>query len=88
LHETLRHDSIRIKLPAGFRLDGIPAPAKVESRYGALEVKWIVQDGEVRFERVLEIRNTVAPISEFPNIRDFFDRLNGEMAAPVVFVKH
>ena len=40
LEADLRHDSIRVKVPAGFKLDELPAPAKVESAYGSIQATW------------------------------------------------
>ncbi|MGA2714110.1 MAG: DUF3857 domain-containing protein [Bryobacteraceae bacterium] len=87
LESDLRRDTIRIKLPAGFKLDELPANAKIESAYGNLEAKWSLQDGEIVMEQTLEIRETVAPVSEYAKVRDFFDKVDGAQAAPVVLVK-
>ena len=87
LEGDLRRDTIRIKLPPGFKLDELPAPAMVESPYGSLEAKWSLSDGEVLMEQTLEIRETVAPVSEYSDVRSFFDKLDGVRGAPVVFVK-
>ncbi len=87
LDADLRHDSVRVKLPAGFKPDELPAPAKIESDWGRLEASWTLRDGEVVMEQTLEIREaTVAP-AEYAKVRDFFDRVNGAQAAPVVLVK-
>jgi hypothetical protein len=87
LEADIRHDSIKVKLPAGFKLDELPAPAKIESSYGTLEASWAVRDGEIVMEQTLEIRGTVAPPSEYAQLRDFFDRVAGAQAAPVVLLK-
>jgi hypothetical protein len=87
LESDLRRDSIKIKLPDGFKLDELPQSTKIESPYGILEASWSVRDGEVTMEQSLEIRATVAPASEYLQIRDFFDRVAGARSAPVVLVK-
>jgi transglutaminase-like putative cysteine protease len=87
LEADLRHDSIKVKLPAGFTLDELPAPAKVESAYGTLQASWAVREGEIVMEQTLEIRETVAPASEYAQVRDFFDRVAGAQTAPVVLLK-
>jgi hypothetical protein len=87
LEADLRHDSIRIKLPGGFKLDELPAPAKVESPYGSVEASWAVRDGEIVMEATLEIRDMVAPASDFAKVRDFFDKVAGVEGAPVVLVR-
>ena len=87
LETDLRHDSIRIKLPAGFKLDELPDAAKIESPYGTLQASWAVKDGEIVMDESLEIKQTLAPAAEYPQIRDFFERVNGAQFAPVVLVK-
>jgi hypothetical protein len=87
LDADLRRDSIRIKLPAGFKLDELPGAVKIESRYGTLEASWTVQDAEIVMEQTLEIREATVPAAEYAQVRDFFDRVAGAQNAPVVLVK-
>jgi hypothetical protein len=87
LSAALRSDSIHIKVPAGFKVDEIPQPRKVESPYGKLSASWSVKDGDLVMEQTIEISDTVAPAAEFPKVRDFFESVAGVQNAPVVFVK-
>jgi len=87
LEADLRHDSIRVKLPDGFKLDELPAPAKVESAYGSIQASWAVRDGEIVMEQTLEIRDMVAPAADFAQVRDFFDKVAGVEGAPVVLIR-
>lgn len=87
LDPGLRRDTIRIKVPEGFKLDELPNPAKLESPYGALAASWKVDNGEILVEQSLEIKATMAPASEYPKVRDFFDKVAGAQGAPVVFVR-
>jgi hypothetical protein len=87
LESDLRHDTIKIKLPPGFKLDELPAAAKVEGDYGRLDVSWAVSDGTVLMNQTLEIREMVAPASDYAKVRRFFDRVAGAQGAPVVLVK-
>jgi hypothetical protein len=87
LDADLRRDSIRIKAPAGFKLDELPDAQKIESPYGSIDASWTVQDGEIVMQETLEIRSTVAPASEYSRVRDFFDHVAGIHQAPIVFVK-
>jgi len=50
LQSDLRRDSIRIKLPAGFKLDELPAPAKIDSPYGTLDAKWTATGEEIQMD--------------------------------------
>jgi len=86
LEGDLRHDSIRIKLPPGFKLDEFPSPAKIESPYGSLQANWKVENGEIVMEETLEVRQMVVPASEYAKARDFFQEVAGAHNASVVLV--
>jgi len=68
-------------------VDELPDAAKIESPYGTLQATWAVKDGKIVMDESLEIKGIVAPASEYPQIRDFFERVNGAQSAPVVLVK-
>jgi transglutaminase-like putative cysteine protease len=87
LRPDLRHDTIRIKLPPGFKLDELPGAATIESPYGRLEANWVVHEDEIVMEQTLEIRDTVAPASAYRQVREFFDKLSGAESAPVILLK-
>jgi hypothetical protein len=87
LEMDLRRDSIHIKIPAGFKVDELPASQKIESAYGTLEATWTVKDDDIVMQETLEIRETVVPAAEYPKVREFFDSVAGAHGAPVVFVK-
>lgn len=84
---TLRSDSIHIKIPAGFKVDEIPQPRKVDGPYGKLAASWSLKDGDLVMEQTIEISDTVAPAAEFPKVREFFDQIAGAQNAAVVFVR-
>lgn len=87
LEADLRQDSIRIKMPPGFKVDELPAPVKLETPYGTLQASWTVDSGEIVMTQALEIRDKLASPAEYTQVRDFFDRLAGAESAPIVFVK-
>ncbi|MEQ1884181.1 MAG: DUF3857 domain-containing protein [Bryobacteraceae bacterium] len=87
LEADLRHDTITIQLPKGFKLDEIPRSGKLDGDYGTLDVNWTVKDDVVTMEQTLEIHETVAPAADYAKVREFFDRVNGAQGAPVVLVK-
>jgi hypothetical protein len=87
LESDLRRDSIRIRIPTGYKVDEIPPPVKIDTEYGSLEASWAVESGEIIMNRGLEIRQKVAGASEYRQVRDFFDQVTGAESAPVVFVK-
>jgi hypothetical protein len=87
LSADLRHESIRIKLPAGFKPDEIPEAQKIDSPYGTLQARWSVENGDIVMEETLTIRETLAQAAEYGKVRDFFERVAGAHSAPVVLVK-
>lgn len=87
LEADLRHDAIKLKVPMGLQLDELPAPAKVEGPYGSLQVTWSASDGEIVMNQTLEVHQMVAPASEYAQVREFFEKVAGAEAAPVVLVK-
>ena len=60
---------------------------QVESTYGSIQASWAVRNGEIVMEQTLEIRDMVAPASDFAQVRDFFDKVAGVESAPVVLVR-
>jgi hypothetical protein len=87
LEADLRHDSILIKVPEGFKLDELPRPAKIASPFGTLEATWTVKDGQIVMQETLEIVETVVPPSDYAKVRDFFERVAGAHNATVVLVR-
>ncbi len=87
LEADLRHDAIKLKVPVGLKLDELPAPAKIEGPYGSLQVTWSASDGEIVMNQTLEVHSIVAPASEYPQVREFFDKVAGAETAPVVLVR-
>jgi hypothetical protein len=87
LSSDLRRDSIRVKLPAGFEVDELPAPVELESDYGVLRASWVVENGEIVMQETLEIHEALAPASDYAKVREFFEAVGGAHGAPVVLVR-
>jgi transglutaminase-like putative cysteine protease len=87
LEADVRRESIRIKLPEGFKFDEVPAPAKIESAYGNLETQWSFEGGEIVMKLALEVRDTVAPASDYSKVREFFESVAGAENAAVVLLR-
>jgi hypothetical protein len=87
LESNLRHDSVRIKLPAGFAPDGLPPSGRIRSAYGNLETNWTVRDGEIVMDQTLQINDSLVPAADYAKVRDFFERVAGAQGVAVVAVK-
>jgi transglutaminase-like putative cysteine protease len=84
---TLHKDLVIVKIPAGFKLDEMPVPMKIETPYGTLDATWTVMNNELLFQHTIEIRTTTAPATEYPQVREFFDRIGAALGAPVIFIR-
>ena len=87
LNGDLRRDTIRIRIPQGFKLDEKPSASKIEGAYGTLEATWDVKDGEIIMTQTLEVKPVTVPAAEYEAVRKFFGQLGGAQAAPVVLAK-
>jgi hypothetical protein len=72
---------------AGFAVDEMPDPVQVESPYGTYHASWKSVTQTIHFEQQLEINDALAEATEYPRVKDFFDKVAGGQAAPVVLVK-
>jgi len=82
-----RKDTVRIKLPAGYKVDEMPDPVHLESPYGAYQAVWKAEGGDLVFEQSTEVPDAVAPAAQYAQLRAFFDRIAGSQASPVVLVR-
>jgi len=87
LEADLYKDAVRIKLPAGFKIDELPEAVHLESRYGAYRANWKADGEDLVFEQSTEVRDVLVPAAQYAEIRAFFDRIGGSQMAPVVLVR-
>ena len=87
LSSRARKDVVTVKVPAGFAVDEMPDPAQLESPYGTYRASWKSVGQTIHFEQQMEIRDAIAEVPEYPRVKDFFDKVAGGQAAPVVLVK-
>jgi hypothetical protein len=60
---------------------------EVASSYATYRASWKTVGQSIRFEQLLEIKDAVAEVAEYPRIKDFFDKVAGGQSARVVAVK-
>ena len=78
---------VRVKLPAGFDVDEMPDPVKLDAPFGSYKTSYVVKDGELVFTRALTQRATTIPAAQYPVIRSFFERMRAAEQAPVVLAR-
>jgi Domain of Unknown Function with PDB structure (DUF3857)/Transglutaminase-like superfamily len=87
LEAEVYQDSVRIKLPAGFKIDEMPDAVHLQSRYGKYQASWKAEGTDLVFEQSTEIPDSVVPAAEYKELRAFFDKIGGSQAGPVVLVR-
>ena len=80
-------ETVRIALPAGFRVDELPETVHLDSPFGNYEATWKSEDGAMTFRRKLEMRAQSVPAAQYKELRQFLDSVNGSAQSPVVLIK-
>jgi hypothetical protein len=60
---------------------------EIQGPYGTYHASWKSENDAVTFEQWVEIKDTVAAVSEYPKLKDFFDKLAAGQSAAVVLLK-
>ena len=87
LDEDALRETVRIRLPEGFKVDELPAPVKLESPFGRYEATWKSEAGSVVFERSFEIPAQSVPASQYAEVRKFLDVVAGSADSPIVLLQ-
>lgn len=87
LDEDALRETVHIRLPEGFKVDELPAPVKLDSRFGRYEATWKSEAGSVVFERSLEMPAQNVPASQYVELRKFLDMVAGSAESPIVLVQ-
>ena len=80
-------ETVRFKLPAGFEVDELPDPLKVDASFGSYKTTYAVKDGDLIFTRTLAQRAGSIPAAQYQTVRSFFERIRTAEQAPVVLVR-
>ena len=80
-------ESARFKLPAGFQVDEIPDPVKLEATFGSYSAVHSVENGDLVFTRTLTLRRSILPTEQYPAIRGFYERILAAEQAPAVLMR-
>jgi hypothetical protein len=80
-------ETVRVKLPAGFEVDELPDPLKIDASFGSYKTTYAVKDGELVFTRALAQRAGLIPVAEYETVRRFFERIRAAEQSPVVLAR-
>lgn len=78
---------VALKLPAGFEVDEMPDPVKLETAFGSYSTKYDVKDGQLVFTRKLVQKATTIPVDQYSAVRNFFEKIRAAEQAPVVLAR-
>jgi transglutaminase-like putative cysteine protease len=80
-------ETVRFKLPAGFDIDELPDPVKIDSDFGSYTASYEVRDGQLLYTRKLVQRAATIPADKYADVRAFFGRVRASEEAPVVLAR-
>ena len=80
-------ETVRVKLPAGFEVDELPDPLKLDASFGSYNTTYAVKDGELIFTRTLAQRAGTIPVAQYQIVRSFFERIRAAEMSPVVLAR-
>jgi hypothetical protein len=80
-------ETLHLKLPAGFEVDELPDPLKLDASFGSYNTTYAVKDGELVFTRTLAQRAGTIPAAQYQTVRIFFERIRAAELAPVVLAR-
>lgn len=80
-------ETVSVKLPAGFAVDELPDPIKLDTPFGSYKTSYEVKEGELLFTRTLAQRAGTIPVDQYPAVRSFFERIRAADQAPVVLLR-
>ncbi len=77
-------DSIEIKLPAGYEVDELPAPADAEYSFGTYHSRCVAKDGALQYTRTLELKELSVPVDKLPQLKTFYRIIAGDERSTAV----
>ena len=80
-------ETVKVQLPAGFAVDEMPDPVKVETAFGSYTTSYQVVNGELVFKRQLSQKATTIPAAQYDVVRKFYETIRAAENAPVVLAR-
>jgi hypothetical protein len=87
LQSSSYSETARFKLPAGFDVDELPEPVKLEAAFGTYATSYEVKEGVLIFKRTFLQRAMTIPATSYESVRSFFERIRAAEQAPVVLAR-
>lgn len=87
LRSSTYSETVKFQLPAGFEVDELPEPVKLEAEFGTYVTSYEVKNGELVFKRDFSQRASTIPAARYELVRSFFERVREAEQAPVVLAR-
>ena len=80
-------ETVNLKLPAGFAVDEVPDPVKLDTSFGSYSTSYEVKGEELLFTRKLVQRAATIPVEQYNSVRTFFEKIRAAEQSPVVLAR-
>ena len=80
-------DTVIIKVPAGYALEGLPKDVAMESKFGKYSISFKVVDNTITMLRSSEVSATTLPATDYQDVVKYYDAMYKADYSQIVFVK-
>lgn len=80
-------ETVTVRLPAGFSVDEVPDPVKLDTPFGSYVTSYEVKNGALVFKRQLSQKSITIPVDQYQSVKKFFETIRAADNAPVVLAK-
>ena len=87
LHANAYSETVQVKLPAGFTVDEVPDPVKLETAFGTYVTSYEVKNNQLVFKRQLSQQATTIAPADYEKVRKFFESIRAAENSPVVLAR-
>jgi hypothetical protein len=87
LRNTAYSETVRVELPAGFTVDEVPDPVKIQTPFGSYATSYEVKGNELVFKRQLSQQAITIAAADYEVVRKFFESIRAAENAPVVLAR-
>jgi len=81
------NEKVTVNLPAGFVVDEMPDPVKIETPFGKYSTSYEAKDGKLLFTRSLTMTRGTVTVDKYNDVRNFFSKMRDAEQAPVVLLR-
>jgi hypothetical protein len=81
----IAQDTVEIKLPAAFDIESLPKDSEFSDPQNTLyRAKFTHEPGALKSQRILVVGNVVYKADEYPQLKDFYQKVNAKDKEPAV----